>query len=90
VAGSQEDATGGLALADDVAGRWRRQDAILADEELLDAICRTDLGDQLDNLWVPEPSIAANDEEGILEKSGELLRAPRSPCRWLARLLMID
>ncbi len=37
---------------------------MLADQELLDTISRANLGDQPDNLGVPEPPIAANDEEG--------------------------
>jgi hypothetical protein len=69
VAGGQEDATRGLALANDVAGGGRRQNAVLADQELPDAVCRTDLGNQLDDLGVPEPSIAANDEEGTFRRA---------------------
>ena len=42
---------------------------MLADQELLDTISRANFGDQLDNLGVPEPSIAANDEEGTCDKS---------------------
>ena len=41
---------------------------MLADQELLDAISRANFGDQLDNLGVPEPPIAANDEEGTCGK----------------------
>jgi hypothetical protein len=69
VAGRQEDAASGLALPDNVASGGGRQDAVLADQELLDAIRRTNLGDQLDNLGVPVPPIAANDEEGIFENT---------------------
>jgi len=39
------------------------QNAILTDQELLDAVGWTDLGNQLDHLGVPEASITANDEE---------------------------
>lgn len=70
VAGGQEDTAGSLALADEVAGSRRRQDAILADQELLDAVCCTDLGDQLDHLGVPVPPITANDKEGIWVGAG--------------------
>ena len=45
------------------------QDAILADEELLDAIGSTDLGDQLDDLGVPVTSIASDDEEGACRRA---------------------
>lgn len=63
MAGSQENTTGSLSLADDVAGSGCGQDAVLADEELLDAVCRTNLGNQLNDLGVPETAIATNDEE---------------------------
>ena len=59
----QEDTSGSLALANDMAGCWRRQDAILADQELLDAIGSADFGDELDYLGVPETAVASNDEE---------------------------
>lgn len=64
VTGRQEDATSSLALADEVTGGRCGQDAILADQELLHAICRTDLGNQLDNFGVPIPPIAADDKKG--------------------------
>lgn len=65
MAGRQENATGGIALADEVARCRGRQDAILADQELLDTVGSTDLGDQLDDLGVPEPAITADNEERV-------------------------
>lgn len=62
--GGQEDTTGGLPLADDMAGSGRGQDAILADQELLDTVCRTNLGNDLDNLGIPESTITTNDKVG--------------------------
>ena len=64
VAGGQENAARRLALADHMAGGGGRQDAVLADEELLDAVGGPDLGDELDYLGVPVASIAADDQEG--------------------------
>lgn len=64
MAGSKEDASSGLPLANDMAGSRRRENAILADQKLLDAISSTNLCDQLDDLGVPEATITANDEEG--------------------------
>jgi len=64
VAGRQQDAAGGLALADDMAGGRRRQYAVLADEQLLDAVGGADLGNQLDDLGVPVAAVAADDEKG--------------------------
>lgn len=47
-----------------MAGSRRGEDTILPDEELLDAVGGTNLGNQLDHLWVPKATIAANDEKG--------------------------
>lgn len=47
-----------------MAGCRGRQDAILADQELLDAIRGTNLGNQLNHLRVPKSAIPADDEEG--------------------------
>lgn len=62
VARSQQDATSGLAYADDVAGGRCAEDAILADQQLLDSIGGTNLGNQLSNLWVPVATVTSNDE----------------------------
>jgi hypothetical protein len=59
----QNDAARGLAFSDNMAGGWGREKAMLPDHQLLDAICRTDLGDQLGDFWIPESPIAANDQE---------------------------
>ena len=63
VAGGQENTSCGLALADDMAGSRSRENAILADQKLLDAISGANLCDQLDDLGVPEAAITPNDEE---------------------------
>jgi len=81
VASCQENATCRPALADDMAGGWGGQDAVLPDQELLDAVCRPDLRNQLDHLRIPVPAIAANDEKctwfesvsgGVLDQVDEL------------------
>lgn len=64
MAGSEEDTTGSLVDADDMAGGGGRQDTVLADEELLDTVGGTNLGNQLDDLGVPVTAVTANDEEG--------------------------
>lgn len=64
VAGSQEDTASGLPLADDMAGSGSGQNAVLADEQLLDTIGGTDLCDQLDDLGVPVPAITTDNQEG--------------------------
>lgn len=60
--GGQENSASCLSLADDVAGRRGGQNAVLADQELLDSVSRTNLSDQLDYLWVPVSAIAADDQ----------------------------
>lgn len=64
VAGRQEDTASGLPLADDMAGSGSGQNAVLADEQLLDTVCGTDLCDQLDDLGVPVPAITTDNQEG--------------------------
>lgn len=66
VAGSQQNATGGLPYTDKITGSGGAQDAVLADKELLDAISGTDLSDLLDGLRVIVTAVATNDEEGVL------------------------
>lgn len=61
--GSQEDTSGSLAKANDMTGSRSGENAVLADDELLDAVGGTNLGNQLDNLGVPVSAIATNDEE---------------------------
>ena len=63
MAGCQEDATSGFPYPDNVTSGRRAHDAILTDQELLDAIGSTDLGNGLGDLRVPVPSITANHEE---------------------------
>jgi hypothetical protein len=46
-----------------MAGGRCRQDTVLADQELLDAVSSTNLGNELDNFRVPVAAISANDKE---------------------------
>lgn len=64
VAGSQENTASGLPLPDDMTGSGCGQNAVLADEKLLDTVCGTNLCDQLNDLGVPEPAITTNNQEG--------------------------
>lgn len=68
---SQEDTTSGLSHADQVAGSWGTHNAILADQQLLDAVGGTDLGDLGDDLRVVVTAIATNDEERVLDTLGD-------------------
>lgn len=62
VAGSQEDTSSSLAKTDNMASSGSRKDTVLADDELLDAVCSTNLGNKLDNLGVPVATVATDDE----------------------------
>jgi hypothetical protein len=62
MASSQQNAACSLPLADDMACRWRAENAIVADDELLDSIGRSDLSDQLGYFWIPVATISSNDE----------------------------
>lgn len=47
-----------------MAGSGCGQNTVLADKELLDAVGSANLGNQLDDLGVPETTITTDDEEG--------------------------
>ena len=46
-----------------MAGGRCAEDAVLADEKLLDAVCCSNFCNLLDNFWVVEPPISSNDQE---------------------------
>lgn len=71
VAGGEEDTTGGLPDADQVAGSGGGHDAILADEELLHAVGRSDLCNDLGDLGVVETAITTDDEGSALSALGD-------------------
>lgn len=68
--GSQQNATGGTAFSDNMAGSGGGEDAILPDQHLLDPIRCTDLGYQLYDLGVVVTTISTNDEEAPLDALG--------------------
>jgi hypothetical protein len=71
VAGGEQNTAGGLADADEVAGGRSGHDAVLADEELLHAICGTNLCNDLGDLGVVVAAIATNDERCALSTFGD-------------------
>ena len=73
VAGRQEDTSRGLSLSDDMASCRRGENAVLADQELLDSVGSTNLGNDLDDLWVPEAAITTNNKERVLELASAIL-----------------
>lgn len=95
VAGSQEDTSGSLAKANDMTGSGSGENAVLADDELLDAVGGTNLGNQLDHLRVPVSAIATNDEERtyrmdqimahvVCRTGGPGIAYPQLPREWTA------
>lgn len=71
VGGGQQDSSGGSPLADDVTGSRCAENSVLADENLLDAVCASDFGDDLDDLGVVVTAVTTNDEEGVLGSLGD-------------------
>lgn len=71
VAGGQQDATGGFPYPDDMARSRSAEDAVLADDKLLDAICSANLGDQLCDLGVPVASVTADDQSRAFNALGD-------------------
>ena len=69
--GSEQDTTSGLADADEVAGGRGGHYAILTDQKLLDAVCGTDLCNDLGDLGVVVAAITADDERGALGTFGD-------------------
>jgi hypothetical protein len=53
-----------------MAGSRCAEDAVLADEQLLDAVCCADFGNQLCDFGVPVATISTNDQEGALDAFG--------------------
>ena len=70
VAGSQQNTASSLPLANDMTCSWCAQNTILTDQELLDAVCCTNLCNLLNHLGVVEAAITTNDEEGALDAFG--------------------
>ena len=70
VTGGQEDTTSSFSDADNVTGSGSAENAILTDDQLLDAICSTNLCNQLADLRVPKSSITTNDKERAIYTFG--------------------
>jgi hypothetical protein len=67
VAGRQDDAAEGLALADHATRRRRRQDAVLPHQHAAEAVGRRHAHDGLDGHIVVEPAVTAQHERLALE-----------------------
>jgi hypothetical protein len=71
VRGGQQDTTSGLADADDVRRSRGTENTILANDELLDTVCGTNLCNGLGDLGVPVTTVTSNDEGGVLDALGD-------------------
>lgn len=67
---SKENTTCGTSFSNHVAGSRCGEDAILSDQELLHPVCCSNLGYQLNHLWVVVSSISTNDKEASLNALG--------------------
>ena len=64
--GGQQNSSSSSPLADDMAGSGCTEDSVLTDKNLLDAVCGSDFGDELDDLGVVVTAVTTNNEEGAL------------------------
>lgn len=64
--GGQQNTTSSLADTDQVTGSGGTEDAVLADEQLLNTVSRTDLCDLLNNIGVEVTAVTGDDESGTL------------------------
>jgi hypothetical protein len=62
VTSSEQDASGGLADANNVTGSRSTQNAVLANNEFLDSISSSNLCNELSHFWVPVATITSNDQ----------------------------
>lgn len=70
MARSKQNTARGVPLSNDVTRSRRAQDTILSDQELLDAICRPNLGNQLYNFGVVVSPISSNHKKAALDALG--------------------
>lgn len=54
-----------------MAGSWGTKYAILADDELLNTVRGTDLGNELGDLWIPVATISTDDKSRALYALGD-------------------
>lgn len=62
VTGGQQDTTSRLPLSYEMTGSRGAQDTVLTNEDLLDAVGGTDLGNLLDSLGIVVTAITTDDE----------------------------
>lgn len=67
MARSKQDTTCSVPLSNDVTRSRRTQNTILSDQELLHAVCRSNLGNQLYHFGIVVSSISSDDEKAALD-----------------------
>lgn len=70
MAGSEQDTTSSFSFANKVASSWGTENAVLADQQLLDTICSTNLCNGLYDLRIVIATVTANNEERALNTFG--------------------
>lgn len=70
----QQNSTGSPPLANDVRSCGGAQNTVLAHQQLLDAVCRTNFCNELYDLGVVVSPVSSNDEEGVLGTLGDGLK----------------
>ncbi len=68
--GREQYTTRSLSLPDDMTGRRCAQYTILPDQQLLDSVCSTNLGDQMHHFRVVVSSISSYNEEATFRTFG--------------------
>ena len=63
---SQQDPPSRLSLTNDMASCRGAQDAILSDQQLLDAVCSSNASNELDGFGVVESAITTDNKECVL------------------------
>ena len=87
MAGREKNPSRGLLLPDDMASRRGTQDAILTQQNLPNSICRSNLGNQLNDFWIVETTISSDDEEAALGALGDREQDTRNESLTIVGLL---
>ena len=66
VASREQDSTRSLSFSNDVASGRRTQYAVLTNKDLFHSVSGTNLSNQLNELWIVEASVSANNQEAAL------------------------
>ena len=85
--GSQQNTTGCLLHADEIACTRGTQETILTDDQLLHAVRSTDLRNFLDDLGVVIPAVTTDNEERTLSTLGNRQENARDERLGVVRLL---